>query len=461
MLVEDTIKKYNMIHRGDRIIVAVSGGPDSVCLLHVLFKLKEKYELTLFVAHVNHQLRGLHADEDMRFVREMSESLGLPFYAKVENVAKLASDMHMSLEQAGRYVRYNFFRELKGQLKADKIAVAHNKDDQAETVLLHFLRGTGTQGLTGMDPVSGDIIRPLIEFSRKDIETYIKENGLKYRTDYTNYEINYTRNRIRLELIPYLREHFNRKITDVIVQTADILREEDNYIQKDVEEVCKRICHMSQDGVQINLKEFSELQLAIKRRLIKKAIQMVKGNDLNVEFKHINYIIDFVEHGNSGNRIDIPGNLCVGLQYGKIKVFLSSCTSAKLDFSYSLVIPGETHIEELNARIYAATETHVEPDFNDKYKAYLDYEKLPGELFVRTRKNGDYIVPFGMKGRKKLKDYFIDAKVPIEVRDRIPLIASGSEIIWIIGHRINERYKITENTRKFLILSYEGGRIDA
>lgn len=461
MLAEDTIKKYEMIHRGDRIIVAVSGGPDSVCLLHILFKLKERYDLTLFVAHVNHQLRGLQAEEDMRFVRDMAEDLGLPFYVKVEDVAKVASDLHMTLEQAGRYVRYSFFRELKKQLNADKIAVAHNMDDQAETVLLHLLRGSGMHGLTGMSPVSGDIIRPLIESKRQDIEAYIKENGLKYRIDHTNYEANYTRNRIRLELIPYLKEHFNKKITDAIAQTADILREEDNYIQKKVQEAYEKICSETRDIVQIDLKEFIELEPAIKRRLIKKAIQAVKGHDLNIEFKHINYIMDFAQRGRTGERIDIPGNVCVGLQYGKMKFFLSSSILAATDFSYNLIIPGETYIGELDARIYAAIEASVELDFKDRYKAYLDYEKLPGDLVVRTRKNGDYIVPFGMQGRKKLKDYFIDAKIPFEMRNKIPLIASGNEIVWIVGHRINEKYKVTEKTRKFLVLSYEGGCSDA
>ncbi|WP_026487085.1 tRNA lysidine(34) synthetase TilS [Caldanaerobius polysaccharolyticus] len=461
MLAEDTIKKYNMIRHGDKIIVAVSGGPDSVCLLHVLFRMRDNYDLSLIVAHVNHCLRGTQAEEDMRFVQKMACDLGLPFYAKVEDVAKIAADTGMSVEQAGRHVRYAFFRQLKEQLKADKIAVAHNMDDQAETVLLHLLRGAGVQGLTGMSPVSGDIIRPLIETPRRDIEAYIEENGLEYRVDHTNFQTHYFRNRIRIELIPYLKDHFNKNIAEALVQAADILREEDAYVQKNVLEIYKKICFKDKSGVQVELSEFERQDLAVKRRLIRKMVEDVKGNNLNLEFKHIEYIMEFIKRGQTGERVDIPGGICVGLQYGKIRVFSVAPVSKAPDFCYPLVIPGTTRISELNASVRAEVVADIQPDFKNRYRAYLDYDQIPDNLVVRSRRPGDYIIPFGMNGHKKLKEYFIDAKVPSEVRDKIPLVASGSEIVWIVGHRINGKYKVTDKTRRFLVLIYEGGYNDA
>src|SRR3989304_8936645 len=230
---EQTIKRFNMLQKGDRVIVACSGGPDSVALLHLLNQIKEKYDLKLFVAHINHKLRGQESDEDERFVKRLAQNLRLDSYARSFDVARIARKKKLSLEEAAREVRYEYLNKLALRLRATKISLGHNADDQAETVLMRLIRGTGALGLTGMSIVRGKIIRPLLQIKREEIEEFLKEQNLGSRIDSSNLRQDYLRNRIRLELLPHLKRNYNPKIIDTLNRTASILSAQEDYLEKE------------------------------------------------------------------------------------------------------------------------------------------------------------------------------------------------------------------------------------
>lgn len=446
----ETVNKYNLLSKNDKIIVGVSGGPDSVCLLHFLNSIKGDYGLSIIVAHINHNLRGEKAVEDMEFVCKMAHDLNLPFFVHNAMVADYASLKHMSVELAGREIRYDFFNKLLKENNADKIAVAHNLNDQAETILMHIFRGSGMQGLTGMAYESGNIIRPLMETSRHEILDYIQKNGLKYRIDDTNNQDKFLRNKIRLRVIPYIEENFNSNIKTSLSKTAEILRGEFDFIENYVDEIFDSVCSKKGESLYLNIDRYMMLDISIKRRLLRRVIRLIKGNSINVEFKHLEYIMKFIKTSGTGDRIDITDNIEILRQYEYI-VFYQNKNFFKEDFCFQLITPGIIKING-NIRIKSELCRKLTGDLKNPDFAFLDYDKIKGHIVVRSRKDGDVLIPYGMTGKKKLQDYFVDMKIPLRDRKSIPLVASGSEILWIAGYRINDKYKITKNTKNILKL---------
>lgn len=448
-----TIEKYKMISKGDSIIVGLSGGPDSVCLLHVLNSLKETYDIKIFSVHLNHMIRGIEAQRDEISAIKFSESLGIPCFSRKIRVEEYAAENKMTSEEAGRFLRYKLFDEILKSVGGNKIALAHNMNDQAETVIMHFLRGSGITGLGGIKPVRDDkYIRPLIFCGRDEIENYCKENTLEPVIDSTNKEEIYLRNKIRLNLIPHLKEKFNPNIIETLSKSSDIFRDDDEYLTM-MTLIEQR--NISKNSRELYVDKFNKLHICIKKRIIRNMIINVKGNLNGIEITHIEDCIEIVKKGQTGKKISLPDNIECTIQY---EVFIIDKMKSIKDFEYDIVIPGDTLVEEANTIMKTKIIDKNQYEVNQShYKKCFDYDKIKGKLKIRNRKDGDYIYPSGMTGKKKLKEYFIDKKISREERNYMPLIALGSEILWIPGLRDTKNYKIDENTKNIIEITIERG----
>lgn len=449
-----TINKYNMIKRNDIVVVGVSGGVDSVALLHALYCLKDELGIILHVAHLNHQFRGEDAKEDARFVQKFSAQLGLGCTVEEFDVPAYIRKTKLSPEEAAREIRYNFFADVAQQLQANKVALAHNANDQAETVLFNFLRGSGSEGLGGMPPIRDELyIRPIIEIWRPEIENYCAQNKLQTRLDKTNSEKIYTRNKIRLDLLPYLQKEFNPNIMINLVKTGDILRQENKYLQEITNQVIEQLAEVKEGRITIELKQFAKQPLPVQRRILKSTANLLsQGN--NLEFKHIDDLITFADQGHSGAQLDLPGSLRALKNYEQLILTEHEIVAAD-EFRYELKVPGETKIKEVDRLIKAEIINHNNIKISKEQNpniAYFDYDKLPAAIVVRNRCDGDVFSPLGLGGNKKLKDFLIDIKIPRVSRNAIPMLVSGNEIIWVAGIRISDKWKVTEKTKKILKL---------
>lgn len=449
----ETIKKYNMIKDNDGIVLGVSGGPDSLCLLDTLYNIKDMFNIKLYVVHVNHMLRGNDADRDARYVEELCCRLNIPFFLFKEDVKAIAREKGYSEEQAGREVRYKVFNDILNSTHANKIAVAHNRNDVAETVLLNILRGTGTTGLIGIRPVYGNIIRPLIEIDREEIENYIKEKGLKPVIDKTNFEHFYKRNKIRLNLIPYIKNNFGIDIIENLVRTSKIIIEENDYLDKECEKVFSMVSTYSGSDILIDIGKLKLQHEAIKKRIIRHAYEKIRGSLTGLEYKHVEDVLKLTDKETS-SKVVLPFEIEAVKSYNNL-ILRKLKDKEKTRFCKKLNIPGITEIENLGIfKTEIIDITEVKRLDTGKYKKLFDLDKICGDVLVRQRLTGDVISPLNMKGTKKLKEFFIDEKIPLELRDEIPIIAIGSNVLWIVGYRISEKFKLDDKTRRVLVIEY-------
>ncbi len=301
-----TINKYNLIQNGDRIVIGVSGGPDSICLLHILNKIKEQYNIQLFVAHINHMIRE-NAKIDEEYVKKFCKDLDIPVYVKHIEVLDIAKQQKIGTEEAGRNARYEFFDEILKKTNSNKIAIAHNSNDKAETVIMNILRGSGISGLKGIEPQrENKYIRPLIECTRDEIEKYCKQNNLETRHDESNDENVYSRNKIRNIVIPYIKKEFNNNIINTINRLSEVATEESEYINKIVEKEYNNICIKAEaDSIELDLKKFNSLDIVIKRRMILYVINKLQNHTKGIERTNIEDIIKLCSN-NVGNKFLIP-----------------------------------------------------------------------------------------------------------------------------------------------------------
>jgi len=449
-----------MITLNDRVVVAVSGGPDSIALLHFLHSIRDEYNLYIHGAHLNHMLRGQESEGDTLYVRDFCKKFNIPLSVRYVDVGELAKRKGISLEEAGRMARYELFRDTAAQVGATKIALAHNMNDQAETILMRIMRGTGLEGLCGIKPVrEGLYIRPLLFTSRREIEDYCNLMGLKPRIDSTNLEPLYARNKVRLELIPYIEQNFNSAIERTLSSMAELLSEDRDFLNQYAENAYKGIVLEKQHGVSLDIKGINELHTAVKKRVIRKAIEYVKGNLVGIESRHLDLILSAVNQGNTGASVELPGGIKAAVQYNQLNIMKLKGETKDI-FCHNLIVPGITEIKEIGGLIEAEIIEGNLPDYSaaDKFTRYFDYDRIKENLIARSRRDGDFMVPLGMKGKKKIKDIFIDSKVPREERDSIPLVSCDGEVIWIVGYRISDNYKITQNTKKVLKLQYKDNK---
>ncbi len=463
--VEKYIEQYHMIERGDRIVLGVSGGADSVSLFFVMLELSEKYNIDIVVVHVNHGIRGEDAKLDEEYVRKLCADSGVTFEGICVDVPGLAKKKKMSEEEAGRKVRYEAFKKVAEKYGCNKIAVAHNQNDVSETVLHNLFRGSGLKGLVGIEPVRGNLIRPLLCVKRSEIEAYLQEKEVNYHDDVTNFETNYTRNKIRLQLIPYAESEINEQASEHIAKSAAIFAEANSFIEEETRKLYDQCVRKGDIGVEIEEKAFASAHSILKKELIRRALFEVSGRRKDIETAHIHMILELFNNG-VGKRVDLPYHMEAVRYYTKV-VLRRKKGEVKQGRERMVVIPGIVEIPEQNSRLSFELITMEDTSFEELEKMYLDkkndytkwfdYDRIRNTVLARYRKTGDFFVYNAKGNRKKLKDYLIDQKVPAEKRDGILLLADGNHIMWAIGLRISEYYKVSSETKRVLRVKVDGG----
>ncbi len=455
---KNTISRYNLLNRGDRIIVAVSGGPDSVCLLVLLNTLKQKLNLYLHVATFNHLIRGKEAEQDIEFVKKISCGLGLAVTEGKGNVPEFAKTNKLSLEEAGRFARFNFLKKVAADNKAGKIALGHNLDDQIETFLMRLFRGAGLKGLSGIAPKRKEghfeLIRPLIEISRRDIKAFLKKKKLKFRIDKTNRSRKYLRNRIRFSLIPFLQKEYNPKIKEIILRTIHNIKEGYEFLEAEAEPEAKKAIYRKGTRVYLRLEKLKGLTQIIKTHVLKRAVLEVKGNLRQFTLENWFALGKLAFELQSGKQLSLPDNIVARKVYRNL-VFEKKVPTkrALLKKRKKISCPGSTNVRELGIKILAEALGNISrPEKKSRWVEFFDADKIKGSLFVRTRKEKDIFRPLGMRGKKTLKKFFIDEKISSLARDRIPIVEDNQKIIWIVGNRISDEVKITQKTNHILKL---------
>lgn len=422
------------------ILVGLSGGADSVALTHSLNALSKKYGFRLYAAHVHHGLRGETADRDENFSKCFAESLGIRFFSLRSDVRKIAAESGISEELAGRQVRYDFFERLCNEYSIERIATAHHKNDNAETILMNFMRGSGISGLCGIPYERGRIIRPLLDVRRDQIEKYCDENGLEYVTDETNMENIYTRNKIRHILIPEIEKLFNPSFIDTVTKNAVILNSDEDYLLQECENAYKSCV----DGKKADTVKLGGLHNAILTRVIRKMVDETCGK-ADVPSSVINSIAEMVRKNITGGRIDVARGIYARIEYNRL--IFDEYTEECADFEYELEIGAEKYIPELGYTVSVEKADVREKDG-------CEYFTVPDGALIkmRNRRGGDKFVPLGMKGTKKLKDFMIDEKIPRNDRSRVGILTIDENIAWIVGYRRDDRYKFKKNGIKIKII---------
>ena len=452
--VKQTIEKYDLLARGDRVLVALSGGPDSTALLMTLIKLADELNLTLFTAHFNHGLRGRESNADEKFSRDLAKKMGLLFCSVKMN--KNIIKKGVSPEDFYRRQRYDFLNKAAKEYRAKKIALGHNLQDQAETVLLNLLRGSGPEGLKGFLPKrDGKFIRPLMETSRQEIISFLEQSGTAYRRDSSNENRMYLRNQIRAELIPYLQEKYNPKIVENLARTAEILRVEDEFIREQVAKVLSsHFVQYAENRFLMKIDYLKKLSPAVRWRLFKTVLEDLTPQKNGISFLHVTALEKLIQKSESGKRIMLPSKIEARREYNALIV--EKTPRKQIQFEYVVEVPGTVQIQEKNVIIEAVLIKKNSVDFENKNTVYLDWDKIRRPLIVRNRRDGDWFQPLGMAGRQKIKNFFIDHKIPAAKRDDVLLIVDGISVIAIENTHVNERVKITGETKKVLQMKVAG-----
>jgi len=475
-----TIHRFGLLKKGDRVVVALSGGPDSVALLYGLLAIQPEFGLRLYVAHLNHKLRGDESDEDERFAKELAVRLKLKCFSKRIDVKREAKRKKVSIEEGAREIRYRYLQKLANQIKADKIAVGHQADDQAETFLMRLLRGAGGAGLSGIPAKRGKIIRPLIQIRREEIEKFLKANKIPYRLDSSNYLTDYFRNKIRLTLLPKIKEDFNPKIVESLNRTADIISLQQEYIEKRCERILVDIGKKRRSKIILDLKEFTSYDICLQREVIRLCVRELKGDfnqlvrripprraqtsprlgasvwTLCGSFESVDRAINLIHsYGScgqkkSGKKVKLVNKIWMEVS-GKEFVFYKE---EKKEYNYPLTLPGEVNLKDWGIKtkgeILKGKSVPKNLFHQNQNIAFLDWEKLKNPFCLRSRRRGDKFKPMGMKGTKSLADFLIDAKVPRHLRDEVAIFTSKGKIVWVVGYRISDEFKVTHKTKKVL-----------
>lgn len=456
------VKKWQMLEKDDRVIVGVSGGADSICLLFVLLELQKEYGFEIIAVHVNHELRGMAAKEDEAYVKRICEERNIPCVVYSENVELVAKKRKQSIEEAGRDIRRELFEKTRKEYAGTKIALAHHKNDNVETLFMNLARGSKMAGLGGMCPVNDSFIRPLLCVSRKEIEEYLDQNHIHYCTDETNFSDHYTRNRVRNHMIPYMEEHINAKAVEHISDSMEMLRETQQFLQEEVAKYATSAVRENGTEYCLLASEFATLPNLIKTHLVKEVLQKVSGKAKDLESTHVAAVLDLFEK-QVGRKIDLPYQMVAKRVYEGVNIGRKPICNIEIKEAF-LQEPkvGESAETNWNGmcisyRVWERQDWERNDLEKSGTKAF-DYDIISDVLCVRTRKVGDYITLNKDGGTQKLKSYFINEKVEQSLRDNIPVVADGSHVLWIVGYRTNPAYHVTENTKRVLEIKIEGER---
>jgi tRNA(Ile)-lysidine synthase len=434
--VVDTIERFGMFQTGQRVGVAVSGGADSVCLLHVLFELAPRWNLHLHVLHLDHQLRGEESSQDARFAEELARKLGLPFSLGRVDVAALARERGENLEQVARNERRRFFLEFLQSRGAHRIALGHTRSDQAETVLFRFLRGSGTAGLAGIRPVTEDgFVRPLLGIDRAAIEQFLRERNIVWREDSSNTSLDFARNRIRRELLPMLARGWNPAIAETLAHTADWALEEERYWEQEIDRLAAEHFTVKPPAVFLRGDTLGRLPPAAARRLVRRAIEMVKGDLRGIDFSHVSAVLELAAQKEGDGRLQAP-EVDVYRSFEWLRLAPPGMDRLEnRNFRLPAPVPGEVSLPGGSSAVLMelienkkATKT-ADSRYN-KSMDWLDWDRISGALEVRNWRPGDQYRPVGHAGEEKLKFLFQQARIPLWERRSWPVITHGDEIIW-------------------------------
>ncbi len=458
----NTIKKFRMIDSGDKLLIAVSGGPDSMALLHVLIELSQVLSFDLTIAHLDHGLRGSDSEKDAKFVKKRALSLNIPFYIEKKDVKSYKKKHRLSLEEAARRVRYDFLDDISAKTRCSKIALGHNADDNAELVLMNMLRGSGPLGLSGIPPVRDKkYIRPLIEITRSEITEFLTNKNIKYVIDKSNKDIKFTRNRIRHNLIPLLKADYNPEIIRALNRFSSVLREDEKWMKSLIEAMYGDLVIKKEPGhILIDIKKILRHEKSAIQRIIRKGIKDVKGNLKGITYDHIIKIADFIKIPNKRGYLHLPDRIQIKIWDGILSISKKTNSLREtgkdheiLKYKYIIDSPRAIIISEIGRVLKLSLLT--KKSASDFYHcgqdiAFFDMDKISFPIVIRNFRSGDRFRPLGMKGTKKLKKFFADKKVPKKERRLCPILLCEDKIIWIGGHQIADTVKVTESTEKIL-----------
>jgi tRNA(Ile)-lysidine synthase len=457
------IRQHHLVPGKGPLVVAVSGGQDSVCLLRVLIELKEELGVGLHVAHLDHQLRGAESRADARYVARLARRLGTPATIERRDVRSYHAGRSASLEESAREVRYAFLAEVAESIGADRVVVGHTLDDHIETVLMHLIRGTGTTGLRGLQPLnqwrtgSGSltIIRPLLEVSRQETAEYCRQQRLRPRIDASNFSLSPLRNRIRHQLLPLLKE-YNPRIADALVRTARIADDDLSLLDELGARSWQETVERKGDTFVLDRDGFSGLAAGLQRGLLRRAIGELLGSLKDIESRHIEELLTGLTLP-AGSRLSLPGGLLFSVDYDRYLLGFDQsllCPFPELTGEFTLKIPGKTSLPGwcVEAAIISPGEMQKG---HDDFTAYFRRDKVGDRVVVRSRRRGDRFQPLGMEQVKKLGEFMIDARIPRAWRQRVPVVCSPRHILWVVGWRIDDRVKVTAGTREVLRLRFE------
>ncbi|HMK44145.1 MAG TPA: tRNA lysidine(34) synthetase TilS [Dissulfurispiraceae bacterium] len=444
-----TIAKYDLIRTGDHVLVGLSGGPDSVCLLTALDRLKPPYNLTLTAVYLDHGLRPGETPAEKDFCSDLCGSLAVPFLTRNLNVIEHGALHKMSIQESGRELRYRAFQEIAAEISAAKIALGHHADDQAETMLMRLFRGTGPSGMAGIPPVRKNIIRPLIETERHHIEAFLDADGIAFMVDSSNLRNDYLRNKLRHFVMPAVKQ-LNRDVIKTMCRTADICREEERYFEVLITKtLMKLISRKSATSIELFMTPMEAMDPVILRRLLRRALDETRGLR-EIGFIHVEEIMHLIKSAAAGDRIYLPGNCRAIKQYSTLLI-----TADPPHKIQPATFDGRSQLPLAEAEMVLLPSVLPRREWDNnpgdgKNMAVLDAGKLSFPLMLRSRKPGDCFYPMGFGKRKKLQDYFVDEKVPRDERDAVPLLVSNDQVVWVVGHRVDARFGVDGSTEQIL-----------
>ena len=444
-----TIREYNLLEKRDQILIAYSGGLDSTGLLTLLLELRKEWSFRLFLGHFNHKLRQ-SAEDDEDFVRHVAQKFSIPLFVGCKDVRGYAQRRRLNLEEAGRELRYDFLKKTVLEIGKAKIATAHTMTDQAETFLMRLMRGSGLRGLGGIFPVKDDIIiRPLIQIEREEIELYLKKKEIPFCMDETNFDRRFLRNRIRLDLIPYIRKNFEPQIVSQLGRIASIIQEENAFLEIIGKENAQRAVLRKNDQYLLDWQLLSSLPKSLGRRVVQEFISDLKGNLREISFEDVESVLKLKE----GKERPIKKDLVLRREQGLI--FLKKKPHPKIRYDYSWNGKSPLEIRELKLSFIGKRIKKGKSPlrFDDKNKAFVDLDKLRFPLLVRSRRDGDRYRPLGAPGLKKLKEIMRAKRIPLRERERRPVFLSGDEIVWVLGLPVSEKFKVRKQSGNIFMIN--------
>jgi tRNA(Ile)-lysidine synthase len=450
--VQAYIEAHAMLPPGAKVIVTVSGGPDSMALLSVLAQLQSVYNLTLYVTHVNHQLRAGEAERDAQFVAQQARRLNLPLHQTRIDVKNLQRKTGLSPQHAARQLRYGFFRTLQQSLRATHIALGHTADDQAETLIMRLLRGSGPTGIAGIPAIRGPFIRPLLTSRRQTILAYLQSTQVPWIQDSSNSHRTYLRNRVRLDLLPVLQQ-YNPCLVERLHELSEMLRADNTVLEQQTDRwAASTLLRLTDRKMLVQCTPFSRTPLAIQRRLLRKAVGAMISSEQIMSFQHIEALRQLVLTGLTGQRLTLPRKV-LAERHAATVLLWDTQGLPPTTLTLTLPIPGSLELPELHVRLTADV-IDYQPDFScvESHQAFVDFDRLGNSVAVRFRQPGDRFHPLGGPRSKKLQDFFVDNKIPRAERSYVPLVVSRQEIVWVVGYRLAEPFKVRPDTRHIVRL---------